>query len=124
MKIVIIESPLAGAFERNRRYALWCAYHCRTRGEASYASHLYYTQFLDDRSAEDRAFGIAAGTALSKFGSLIAFYIDRGWSTGMADQRDRILQGDLNMPYEHRQLPLEMMQAFQEDRLPNATPGF
>jgi hypothetical protein len=63
MKRVVIESPLSGDFARNKRYALWCAYHCRTLGEAAYASHLFFTQFLDDEDPESRTFGIEAGYA-------------------------------------------------------------
>lgn len=35
MILVALESPCVGDFERNRRYALWCAYHCYTKGEAA-----------------------------------------------------------------------------------------
>lgn len=91
MRHVVIESPLAGDFKRNRRYALWCARHCYTLGEAAYASHLFYPCFLDDQVAEERAFGIEAGFAWSKaVGAVHIFYVDLGWSSGMSKARDAI----------------------------------
>jgi len=122
MKIVIVESPLAGDFKRNRRYALWCAYHCRARGEASYASHLYFTQFLDDKNPDDRIFGIEAGAAVAlRAGDLFAFYLDLGWSPGMRAQNERIAR---HTPSEERYLPADMLAAFVAGDVPNKTPGF
>lgn len=117
MKKVVIESPLKGDFERNRRYALWCAYHCRTLGEAAYASHLFYTQFLDDRIPEERAFGIAAGLEWAK-GAERVFYTDLDWSDGMRGAREA-LGGDVN----ERRLPPEMFEKFDAGEYPAATPG-
>lgn len=121
MKLVAIESPLAGDFERNRRYALWCAYHCRTLGEAAYASHLFYTQFLDDESADDREFGIAAGLLWSAHADFRAFYVDLGMSPGM----HRALQalGDSDA-WKYRRLLPRMFDAFERGEYPKHTRGF
>ena len=53
------------------------------RGEAPFASHLLYTQMLDDLVPEEREMGIEAGLAIGKFAALTAVYIDRGISNGM-----------------------------------------
>ena len=118
---VVIESPLKGNFERNRRYALWCAYHCRTLGEAAYASHLFYTQFLDDRIPEERAFGIAAGLAWAEAGDVRAFYTDLGWSDGMTKAKEKMPPESM---FAERTLPPEMFERFAAGEYPAVTPGF
>jgi len=120
MKRIVIESPLGGDFKRNKRYALWCAYHCYTRGEAAYASHLIYPQFLDDQNEEHREFGITAGYAWAVSGDLFAFYVDLGLSPGMLRAKERWKDQDT----EERHLPTEMWEAFERGELPNFTKGF
>jgi hypothetical protein len=44
MKLVIIESPYAGDVEPNVAYAKAAVLDCLSRGEAPYASHLFFTQ--------------------------------------------------------------------------------
>lgn len=83
MKRVILESPYAGEVEANVAYARRCAKHCALRGESIQASHLLYTQFLDDNLPEDRALGIALGLAWREVADYSVFYTDRGWSGGM-----------------------------------------
>jgi hypothetical protein len=89
MKRVVIESPLAGDFQKNFRYALWCAYDCRLRGESPYASHLFFPLFLNDLEPEQREFGITAGYAWSQHADVFAFYIDLSWSVGMERAKGR-----------------------------------
>jgi hypothetical protein len=84
MKKVIIESPYAGDVERNIEYAKACMRDSLNRGEAPLASHLLYTQVLDDTIPEERELGIAAGLAWLKSADLHVFYVDYGFSTGMA----------------------------------------
>jgi len=117
---VVIESPLAGDFERNRRYALWCAYHCCTRGEAAYASHLVFPQFLDDQNPEHREFGIQAGYEWAQCGGIIAFYLDLGTSYGMK----RAYKRWENKVVDERRLPREMFEAFERGEYPGSTAGF
>ena len=89
MKLVILESPYAGDVEANVAYARACLLDSLRRGEAPIASHLLYTQVLDDTVPEERALGIAAGLAWRAVpGVLPVFYIDRGWSRGMLAARD------------------------------------
>ena len=68
MRLVIIESPYAEAPGRpdvrlNVQYARDCLADSLRRGEAPLASHLLYTQALNDQDPTERAQGIAAGLA-------------------------------------------------------------
>lgn len=89
MKLVVVESPYAGAntvaISMNVRYAQAAMADCLRRGEAPYASHLLYTQVgvLDDNKPEERALGITAGFAWGAKADLRVFYVDLGWSRGM-----------------------------------------
>lgn len=83
MRFVIIESPFAGNVALNTEYARLAMADCLKRGEAAFASHLLYTQVLDDRESDHRARGIAAGLELAKRADLTVVYDDLGISTGM-----------------------------------------
>lgn len=83
MKRVIIESPYAGAVERNLTYAREALQHSLLRGEAPMASHLLYTQVLEDDLEHERLMGIQAGYEWLSGADLVAFYVDLGWSHGM-----------------------------------------
>lgn len=88
MKLVIIESPFAGEVDKNVEYARRAMLDSLSRGEAPIASHLLYTQMLDDNIQEHRALGIGAGLAWRKVCDLPVFYVDRGWSGGMVAARE------------------------------------
>lgn len=79
-----VESPLAGNFRRNVRYAQLCMLDSLKRGEAPYASHLLYPQVFDDLDEDQRRVGLTAGHEWLKMAELVAFYIDLGMSRGMA----------------------------------------
>jgi hypothetical protein len=85
MRRVVIESPYAGDVARNVAYARRCVLDCLRRGEAPYASHLFFTQegLLDDLRPEERQLGIEAGLAWGEGADLVAFYLDLGVSSGM-----------------------------------------
>jgi hypothetical protein len=83
IKLVILESPYAGVLEENLKYARYCALDCARRNEATIASHLHYTQFLDDKVPEERHLGIRLGLAWRHKADYSVFYVDRGWSNGM-----------------------------------------
>lgn len=88
-RLVILESPFAGDVEANVAYARACLLDSLSRGEAPIASHLLYTQVLDDTNPDERALGIAAGLAWRSVPSVLpVFYVDRGWSRGMLAARD------------------------------------
>lgn len=82
-KFVIVESPFAGDVKANTEYARDCLYDSLFRGEAPFASHLLYTQVLDDEVEWERNWGIEAGLELAKRADLTAVYTDRGISRGM-----------------------------------------
>lgn len=85
MKLVVIESPYAGDVERNVEYAKRCMKDSLKRGEAPYASHLLYTQVLDDKVKHERERGMMAGFAWAEVATLRVFYIDYGISEGMKE---------------------------------------
>ena len=80
---VLIESPYAGDVEGNVAYAEAAILDSLHRGEAPFASHLFYTRMLDDLDPAEREMGIEAGLAIGKFASKTVVYIDRGISAGM-----------------------------------------
>ena len=86
MKLVAIESPYAGDVERNVRYAKACVRDCLKRGEAPYASHLFFTQdgLLDDTVPEQRKLGMEAGKVWEMNAKFTVVYTDLGISDGMA----------------------------------------
>lgn len=88
MKLVVIESPFRGSEEwtqdQNIKYAQAALRHCLTRGEAPLASHLLYTQVLNDDMQEERELGIKVGLEWARRAHVtMVFYIDHGWSEGM-----------------------------------------
>ena len=87
MKLVIIESPCSPKNGRtigeNLAYARKCLLDSLRRGEAPFASHLLYTQVLDENKPRDRAAGIAAGFIWHKRADLMAVYDDYGITVGM-----------------------------------------
>ena len=83
MRRVIIESPYAGEIDRNIAYALACAKDCLQRGEAPFASHLFFTLVLDDLVEQEREWGIQAGFAWRSASEASVVYIDFGITRGM-----------------------------------------
>lgn len=106
IRLVIIESPYAGKtledVEQNEAYARLALLDSLLRGEAPIASHLLYTQVLDDRVPEQRDKGIQAGQAWGRVADLFAVYTDRGISPGMA--YGIALAEARGVPVEHRSL--------------------
>ena len=104
---VVVESPLTGNFARNQRYARLCAIDCMRKNEAPFASHLLYTQLLNDATPEDRKLGMECGFAWGESAELCAVYVDLGVSGGM---REGILRATkIGIPVEHRNLPPDLM---------------
>lgn len=85
MKLVVIESPYAGDVDGNVDYCRECMADSLRRGEAPFASHILYTQpgILNDLIPEERKLGTEAGFAWGEKAALVAFYVDKGWSSGM-----------------------------------------
>lgn len=91
MRLVIIESPYAGLVGRNVAYAKRCVRDCLSRGEAPYASHLFFTQtdILDDDQPEQRKLGIEAGLAWGAKADATVVYTDLGITAGMEQGIER-----------------------------------
>lgn len=83
MRLVILETPYAGDVMANIQYARRCLKDCLDRGEAPIASHLTYTQVLDDNDPQQRALGIEAGLAWMRVADASVIYTDLGISEGM-----------------------------------------
>ncbi len=93
--IVIIESPFKGEsfaerteesyqlLQENKAYAQQALKHSLDEGEAPFASHLLYTQVLDDKDVGERRKGIETGWSFLKRADLMAVYDDLGISSGM-----------------------------------------
>lgn len=99
MKRVVIESPYAGNIEENVKYARLCLLDSLKRGESPIASHLLYTQVLDDLKPKERIFGIDAGLAWLEVADLHVFYVDFGWSDGMIKAKELS-----TIPFEIREI--------------------
>lgn len=83
MRFVVIESPYAGDVAANEAYAREAMLDCFNRGEAPFASHLLYTQVLDDAMPQQRKAGIDAGFEIEQYAEAVVVYTDLGISRGM-----------------------------------------
>lgn len=87
MELVIIESPWKADSTteqiRNKAYALRCLKDSISRGEAPYASHLLYTQVLNEFDEKERSLGIEIGLTWGNFATKTVVYQDYGITTGM-----------------------------------------
>ena len=99
MRLVIIESPYAGDVEFNLAYARRALLDSLQRGEAPIASHLLYTQVLDDGVPAERKLGIEAGLAWRRVAEVSAVYTDLGISSGMQYGIDLAAQAGLFIDY-------------------------
>lgn len=99
MKLVIIESPYSGATAANKEYARDALLDCLQRGEAPLASHLLYTQVLDDTIPNERAQGMAAGWAWIGQADKVAVYTDFGITPGMQQGIDLAVGRGLEVEY-------------------------
>jgi hypothetical protein len=69
--------------EENIYYARRCLSHSLAEGESPFASHLLYTQVLDDTVPAQRELGLTLASAWYDVADLCAIYTDRGISDGM-----------------------------------------
>ena len=81
--LVIIESPYMGNVKSNVAYARKCMSDSLERGESPFASHLLYTQVLDDTKDIERQIGMSRAFNWYRHADLMAVYIDKGISNGM-----------------------------------------
>ena len=101
-EIVVLESPYAGNFERNEKYARRCMLDSLKRGEAPFISHLLYTQVLDDTDVSQRKLGMEAGFVFIGASAYTAVYEDYGISRGMKEGIK--IAKDLGHSIEYRQI--------------------
>ena len=80
---MIVESPYSCNVEKNLKYARAAITNCIQRGEAPFASHLFYTQVLDNKSPQDRELGIWLGVNWMQVAHAVVIYTDLGISSGM-----------------------------------------
>ena len=81
--LVIIESPYKGNVKSNVAYARKCMSDSLLRGESPFASHLLYTQVLDDTKEIERLTGMSRAFNWYRHADLMAVYTDKGVSKGM-----------------------------------------
>jgi hypothetical protein len=107
MKLVILESPYAGATPelrgRNVEYARNCLRDSLMKNEAPIASHLLYTQegVLDDLDVGERERGIQAGLAWLRVADLTAVYVDFGISRGMEEGIEAAKKAGVRVQYRN-----------------------
>lgn len=103
MKLVVIETPFSAPTEelrdRNAAYLKAAMLDSLDRGEAPYASHALYTQFLDDDVPAERRLGMTAGFAWGRHADEIAVYTDLGISRGMREGIARALADGKRVDY-------------------------
>lgn len=106
MKRVVIESPLSPSngrtFAENIEYARRCCLDSLSRGEACYASHIFFTQFQDDTIPDQRRAGMEAGFVWGEAAEMVAVYVDFGVSKGMAEGIEKAEARGI--PVEHRSI--------------------
>ncbi len=66
MKLVFVASPFKGNVKKNTTLARGACLYVLDKGQVPFAPHLFFTQFLDDNDAQERAQGINAGCEMLK----------------------------------------------------------
>jgi len=103
---VVIESPYRSdttkGLIRNHNYAKAVLNHSIELGESPFISHLFYTQFLNDKLADQRLAGMSAGWALLSKADYVVAYLDLGWSDGMVEGIEKAAR--LGLKVERRRI--------------------
>ena len=116
VRLVVVESPFACKLKTcaslaepcphvraHEAYARASMLDCLRRGEAPFASHLLYTQVLNDLLPIQRTIGIAAGLAWAERADATVVYEDFGISGGMRQGIEHAIR--LGRAVEHRRIP-------------------
>lgn len=107
LRPVVIESPLAGDVERNRRYLDAAILDCVKRGETPYASHRMLVGALDDLKPDEREAGIQVGFAMARalhaVGAPRVVYLDCGISNGIGRGIAHAIE--IGQRVEYREIP-------------------
>ena len=113
---VIIESPYTARTSQglilNRNYLRLCILDSIDRGEAPWAGHGFYTQYLNDRSERDRILGIRLSQSWLFPASRVAVYTDFGISDGM--NLGIALALRVGIPVEYRTLGREAVESLSD----------
>jgi hypothetical protein len=103
---VVIESPYAPTdrytVHDHLVYLRECIFHSLSLGEAPFASHGFYTHYLDDTIPGERQQGIECGYAWMLNADHVAIYTDMGVSKGMQAALKLALES--NIPVEFRSI--------------------
>jgi hypothetical protein len=125
MRRVIVESPYSAITSEektgNLDFAADCCRDCVSRGENPFASHLFYTQFLDDNDPVERKLGLEMAFELWDFYDAIIFYMDRGFSEGM--QLALIHAFQIDKPFERRILRQALPAPSPQKTIAHGTPS-
>ena len=81
------------------------------RGESPFASHLLYTQVLDDGEPAQRRIGMEAGFMFYSVAKLCAVYLDYGMSEGMLAGIERAKAH--KVPIEQRLLEMRRIEPIE-----------
>lgn len=88
--------------DENKFYAKRCLQDSLFRGEAPFASHLLYTQVLDENNYGERCLGLSAAFNWYLGADACVVYIDKGISEGM--EMGMSVAMELKIPIEFRSL--------------------
>lgn len=91
-KFIIVESPYSGDVNKNIEYANEAMLRLIKIGHSPFASHLLYTQVLDDNVEEDRNLGIESGLRLYEYADECAVFCRHGISHGMRQGIERAIK--------------------------------
>lgn len=100
--LTIIESPFSGDTFRNVLYAQAAVRDSIARGETPFASHLFFTQVLQDELLDEREQGFRLASRFYGFAKQVVLYTDLGISKGMIWGMERAR--DHGIPVVQRQM--------------------
>ena len=99
---MLVQRTPSGDVATNERYLRALVLDSLGRGEAPFASHGFYTRYLDDTVRPERRLGMECGFAWAESADLIVVGVDLGISSGMEEGISRWQR--TGKPIEHRSL--------------------
>ncbi len=90
-----------GNVKSNVAYARKCMSDSLLRGESPFASHLLYTQVLDDTKEIERLTGMSRAFNWYRHADLMAVYTDKGISKGMEMGMEVAKNFGINIEYRN-----------------------
>lgn len=98
-EIIYVCSPLKGDTEKNITNAKSYCRFVYEKGFIPYAPHLFFTQFMDDAKADERADAIRMGLQMLRCANELWVFIDNGISFGMAQEIEQAGREDMPVRY-------------------------